>query len=98
MTWDERPLEENILEKLCGLKYDHSTDIRDRAALEANFREKFQALNRVTLTNAEFASLVDEVVTPEVFAASQRYDVPLLINGMNCRDALPQSRNGRTHA
>jgi type I restriction enzyme R subunit len=35
-------------------------DIRDRAALEQNFREKFEALNRVKLTDTEFARLLDE--------------------------------------
>jgi Ribonuclease G/E len=36
------------LAKLQGLKYEYRPDIRDRAALERNFREKFEALNRVT--------------------------------------------------
>ena len=35
------------LSKLRDLKYEYRPDIRDRAALEANFREKFEALNRV---------------------------------------------------
>jgi type I restriction enzyme R subunit len=46
-------------------------DIRDRAALEKNFREKFEALNRVRLTDAEFARLLDEIVTPDVFTAAK---------------------------
>ena len=54
MTSSERLLEEKFVESLLGLKYEHRPDIRDRAALEKNFREKFEALNRVRLTDAEF--------------------------------------------
>lgn len=60
-----------FLGRLRGLNYTLRDDIRDRAALEANFRQKFEALNRVTLTDAEFARLLDEIVTPDVFAASK---------------------------
>lgn len=70
MTSDERRLEEELLEKLRSLKYEHRPDIRDRAALEKNFREKFQGLNRVRLTDAEFQRLLEEVVTPDVFTAA----------------------------
>jgi type I restriction enzyme R subunit len=52
------------------LKYEYRTDIRDRAALERNFREMFEALNRVNLTDAEFQRLLDEIVTPDVFTAA----------------------------
>jgi type I restriction enzyme R subunit len=47
MTSTERHLEEWLIEKLLGLKYGYRADIRDRASLESNFREKFEALNRV---------------------------------------------------
>src|ERR1041385_3655661 len=67
----ERQLEEELLEKLRSLKYEHRADIRDRAALEKNFREKFESLNRVALTDAEFKRLLDEIVTPDVFTAAQ---------------------------
>lgn len=70
MKVSERRLEEELIEKLKGLKYEHRVDIRDRAALEENFRERFQALNRVTLTDAEFKRLLDEIVTADVFAAA----------------------------
>ena len=49
----ERDLEEHFVDTLCWLKYLHRPDIRDRASLEANFREKFEALNRVTSTDAD---------------------------------------------
>ena len=56
----ERDLEEDLVTKLRDLKYEYRSDIRDRNALEANFREKFEALNRVTLTDGEFQRLLDE--------------------------------------
>lgn len=68
----EADLEAHLVEKLVGLKYTHRPDIRDRASLEQNFREHFQALNRVTLTDGEFKRLLDEIVTPDVFAAATR--------------------------
>jgi type I restriction enzyme R subunit len=67
----ERNLEDLLIEKLSSLKYDYRPDIRDRATLELNFRDKFEALNRVKLTDAEFARLLDEIVTLDVFAASK---------------------------
>jgi type I restriction enzyme R subunit len=70
MKVSERRLEDELIEKLNDLKYEFRNDIRDRAALEKNFREKFQTLNRVTLTDAEFRRLLDEIVTPDVFAAA----------------------------
>lgn len=43
---------------------------RDCAALEKNFREKFETLNHVHLTDGEFQRLLDEIVTPDVFTAA----------------------------
>jgi type I restriction enzyme, R subunit len=40
------------------------------AILEENFREMFQALNRVSLTDSEFERLLDDIVTPDVYAAA----------------------------
>ncbi|MBX3496641.1 MAG: type I restriction endonuclease subunit R [Parvibaculum sp.] len=67
----ERDLEGALVAKLQGLKYVHRPDIHDRAKLEANFREKFEALNRVSLTDGEFQRLLDEIVTPDVFTAAR---------------------------
>ena len=67
----EDTIEYGFIGKLQGLKYEHRDDIRDRAALEQNFREKFEALNRVKLTETEFARLLDEIVTPDVFTAAK---------------------------
>jgi type I restriction enzyme R subunit len=71
MKTPESELEEALVEKLRSLKYDYRSDIRDRAALEKNFREKFEALNRVHLTSGEFSRLLDEIITPDVFAAAR---------------------------
>lgn len=67
----ERDLEEAFLAKLESLKYEYRPDIRDRASLESNFRAKFEALNRVSLTDAEFQRLLDEIVTPDVYMAAR---------------------------
>ncbi len=67
----ERDIESWFIEKLQDLKYTYREDIRDRAALERNFREKFEALNRVKLTDGEFERLLDEIITPDVFTASR---------------------------
>ena len=67
----ERQLEEALVTKLRDLKYEYRPEIRDRVTLEQNFREKFEALNRVRLTDAEFARLIDEIVTPDVFTAAR---------------------------
>src|SRR6202453_1648460 len=71
MITPERDLEVSLVTKLRDLKYEHRPDIRDRATLEANFREKFEALNRVTLTDGEFQRLLDEIVTPDVHEAAR---------------------------
>ena len=71
MTSTERQLEDELISKLKELKYAYRDDIRDRATLEANFREKFQQLNRVKLTDEEFARLLEEITTPDVFTAAQ---------------------------
>jgi type I restriction enzyme R subunit len=67
----ERDLEDELVTKLRDLKYEYRPDIRDRDKLEENFRKKFEQLNRVTLTDGEFQRLLDEIVTPDVFAASR---------------------------
>lgn len=67
----EQKIEQGFIDKLVELKYTYRPDITDRASLELNFREKFEALNRVGLTDGEFARLLDEIVTPDVFAAAR---------------------------
>ncbi|MDQ6976285.1 MAG: type I restriction endonuclease subunit R [Mariprofundaceae bacterium] len=67
----ENKIEQSLIDKLVDLKYSHREDIRDRDTLEKNFRDKFESLNRVKLTDAEFARLRDEVINADVFAAAK---------------------------
>jgi type I restriction enzyme R subunit len=67
----EEQIEYGFIGKLQSLKYVYRDDIRDRATLERNFRQHFEALNRVKLSEAEFTRLLDDIVTPDVFAAAR---------------------------
>jgi type I restriction enzyme, R subunit len=82
----EDQIEYGFIGKLQNLKYDYRDDIRDRASLERNFREKFEALNRVHLTDGEFARLLDEIVTPDVFTAAKTLRT---INSFTREDGTP---------
>ncbi len=59
MTTTENLIEVDLIAKLEDLKYTYRPDIRDRAALEKHFREKFEDLNRVHLTDSEFQHLLE---------------------------------------
>lgn len=67
----EQDIEHALIAKLGDLKYVVRSDIRDRVTLEANFRSKFESLNRVHLTDGEFKRLLDELITPDVFTAAR---------------------------
>ncbi len=64
-------LEEEFVQKLKDIKYKYRSDINDRAGLEANFKKKFEDLNRVNLSNSEFQRLLTDVVTADVYQASK---------------------------
>ncbi len=66
----EGDIEDDFVEKLVSLKYTHP-DIRTRAELEANFRAKFQQLNAVTLSDSEFARLLDQITSPDVYKSAE---------------------------
>jgi type I restriction enzyme R subunit len=68
----ENQLEENLIKQLRELKYSYNAAIVDRKTLEQNFKNKFETLNRVKLTDNEFLRLREEIITPDVFAASKR--------------------------
>lgn len=68
---NEAQIEYGFVGKLADLKYTIRQDIRDRKALEQNFRQKFESLNKVKLSDAEFARLRDEIISPDVFMASK---------------------------
>jgi len=92
----EAQIEKDLITKLDGLKYIYRDDIRTNEALEQNFREKFNALNRVTLSDSEYNRLREKIVNPDVFAASKMLrevntffrddDTPLQYTLVNIKD------------
>jgi len=92
----EKAIEDALIRKLTDLKYIYRPEIRDRASLEANFRKKLEELNRVTLTDDEFDRLLEQIITPDVFAAARTLrvkndfkrgdDTPLVYTLVNIED------------
>lgn len=69
----EKHIEDRLIQQLKDdLKYIYRKDITDRNSLEKNFREKFESLNRVHLTDNEFDRLLNEIIDSDVFNASKR--------------------------
>lgn len=66
----EQQIETDLIAKLEGLKYTYRKDIRNLEELEKNFKQKFEALNRVRLTDSEFEKLRGDIVNPDVFTSS----------------------------
>ncbi len=67
----EAQIEETLIKQLIELKYIYRSDIVDRKTLEQNFKVKFEALNRVRLSDNEFLRLREEIIEPDAFAASK---------------------------
>lgn len=67
----ENQIEMSFIEKLKDLKYTYRNDIRDKASLEVNFREKFEKLNKVHLSDSEFERLKESIITADVFDAAK---------------------------
>jgi type I restriction enzyme R subunit len=67
----ENAIEQGLIKQLTNLKYTYCPDITDRKTLEQNFKEKFEALNKVHLSDAEFLRLREEIIQPDVFIASK---------------------------
>ena len=67
----EQQIEQTLIRKLSDLKWTHRSDINDRMSLEQNFREKFETLNKVNLTDSEFDQLMKQIITSDVYSASQ---------------------------
>ncbi|WP_418534286.1 DEAD/DEAH box helicase family protein, partial [Gallintestinimicrobium sp.] len=67
----EQQIEIDFIKKLQELKYVYRDDIKDRATLEENFRNHFQRLNSVKLSDSEFARLKETIITPDVFSAAK---------------------------
>lgn len=69
----EKQIEENFIRKLTEeLKYVYRPDIFDRNTLEQNFRQKFERLNRVHLSDSEFNRLLEDIINADIFASSKR--------------------------
>jgi type I restriction enzyme R subunit len=95
-TAKEADIEYGLVGKLQDLKYTYRQDIRDRSALELNFRQKFESLNKVKLTDTEFEKLLIEIIHPDVFKASNHLrkrntfiredDTPLHYTLVNIKD------------
>ncbi len=71
MTTKEAKIEQDLIAKLGELKYTYRKDIHVRDALEANFRQKFETLNKVKLTDSEFLRLLEQIVSADVFACAK---------------------------
>jgi type I restriction enzyme R subunit len=67
----ENKIEQDFIAKLQDLKYIYRPDIRDRDSLNLNFRQKFQELNHVNLSDAEFARLQDGIITGDVYSSAK---------------------------
>lgn len=67
----EAGIEARFIRKLTELGYTYRDDIKDRYSLEKNFREHFNRLNRVNLTDKEFNDLKEYVIKDNVFEASK---------------------------
>jgi len=67
----ENEIEEKLIKQLTELKYIYRPDIVDRKSLEQNFKTKFEELNHVQLSENEFLRLREEIINPDVFAASK---------------------------
>lgn len=92
----EKDIELAFIEKLKDLKYTYRDDIRDKASLEANFKQHFEKLNRVKLSDSEFARLRDSIISADVFTAAKTLreintfkrddDTPLQYTLVNIKD------------
>ena len=67
----EHIIEQDLIHKLTELKYTYRPEITTLKALEDNFRQKFETLNKVNLSDNEFDRLLQQIVTKDVFKASQ---------------------------
>lgn len=93
---NEKQIEMSFIDKLRELKYTYREDIKDKAALVKNFRNHFQKLNRVRLSDSEFARLLESIITPDIFSAAKILretntfkrddDTPLQYNLVNMAD------------
>ena len=67
----EAAIEAKLIEQLVKRGYKYRSDIKDRYDLEKNFKEHFNSLNRVHLSDKEFANLKASIIKDNVFDASK---------------------------
>lgn len=67
----EQHIEDDLIKQLIEQKYSYRLDIRNRESLEKNFKEKFEALNCVKLSDSEFNRLKEEIIQPDEFKAAK---------------------------
>jgi type I restriction enzyme R subunit len=71
MSRQENNIENDFIRKLEELGYQYRPDIKDNTTLNQNFREKFEGLNHVKLTNNEFKRILEQIIKPDVFKTSK---------------------------
>lgn len=67
----EKQIEQKFIQTLVDLKYCYRPEIKDNITLEQNFREKFNLLNNINLSDEEFSSLKHNIIKGDVFGASK---------------------------
>ena len=68
----ENNMEQNFINKLIEQKYMYRPDLQTRDILNQNFREKFQELNYVNLSDAEFGKPLDKIISADVFTTQYK--------------------------
>jgi type I restriction enzyme R subunit len=48
--------------------FQYRPDIKDNTTLNQNFREKFEALNRVKLTDNEFKRILEQIIKLNLYS------------------------------
>ena len=61
----------NFIEWLKSAGYIYRDKIKNIADIERNFREKFEQLNYVTLTDNEFSKIKTAIISSDTFECSQ---------------------------
>jgi type I restriction enzyme R subunit len=62
MSRQENNIENDFIRKLEELGYQYRPDIKDNITLNQNFREKFETLNHVKLTDNEFKRILEQII------------------------------------
>ncbi|HNN30073.1 MAG TPA: type I restriction endonuclease [Agitococcus sp.] len=72
MATMEKQIEQDLIKKLEDLKYKYRPDIRELQSLNQNFREKFEQLHEIKLTDSEFDRLMQDIISSDVFVCAER--------------------------